>query len=449
MLEIVKKLLKKGDERERTARKNIAVSFFLKGAGVITTLVVVPLTIDFVSPVQYGIWLTLSSIIGWMNFFDIGFANGLKNKLTAAITNNDRTEAKILVSTSYMFVSMISITLFIVFFIANQFLNWSSILNTSPSLSGQLQIVTIVVFAIFSIQFILQLLHTICVASHDVRLSSLVNFLGNLLGLGIVFVLVKSIKGSLLALSLSIGISPLIILLLFSIYLFSTKYRFMSPSLKMVDYKKGKEIISLSSKFFVIQIGLLFFYNVDNVIISQVSGPLAVTSYGIAYKYFGVITMISGIVMTPYWPAFTEAHIKKDKAWIVKTVNNLQKNCLYIFLLAIIMVIASNFMYRLWVGKDVAVPLPLSLVLAVYVSFNTFRTIFVYYLNATNRLNIQVIIVLVSGIINIPLGYFLGHHFGATGVILATTILCIICGCFEIIQYKKLINDKADGIWDR
>jgi len=449
MLDKIKVLLSKGDERDVNAKKNIIVSFLLKGASVLTSLVVVPLTIDFVSPLQYGVWLTLSSIIGWMNFFDIGFANGLKNKLTAAIAHGDHAEAKILVSTSYMFVAVISLILFVVFFILNNFLHWDSILNTGPGLAGELQTVTLMVFAIFSIQFILQLLHTICIASHDVRLSSLIYFVGNLLGLIIVFILIKTIKGSLLALSLSIGLSPLVILLIFSIILFNTKYKYLSPNIRYVDYSKGREIMSLSSKFFIIQIGLLFFYNVDNIIISQVAGPLAVTSYGIAYKYFNVITMISGIIMTPFWPAFTEAHIKKDTDWIVKTVNNLQKYCIYIFILALVMLLLSSYLYKLWVGKDVSVPFALSAVLAIYVSFNTFRTIFVYYLNATNKLYIQVVVVLIAGIINIPLGYFLGHHFGATGVILATTILCIICGCFEIFQYKRLINDNAHGIWNK
>jgi len=447
MFEKIRTLLGKGDKRQGTANKNIAVSFLLKGASVATSLILVPLTIDFVSPIQYGIWLTLSSIIGWMNFFDIGFANGLKNKLTEAVAKNDMPEAKVLISTSYAFIAIISAVLFILFFVANQFLDWTDILNTDKAFFGELRLVTTIVFGVFSIQFILQLLNAICIACHDVRLSSLISFLGNLLGLGIVLVLLKVVKGSLLALSLSIGIAPLIVLALFTIILFSTRYRAMSPNLKMIDVKKGKEIIALSSKFFIIQIGLLFFYNVDNVIISQVSGPLAVTSYGIAFKYFSVITMISGIVMTPFWPAFTEAHVKNDKEWIVKTINKLKKASIAVFVLSFVMLLVSGWAYQLWVGKSIRIPFMLSAVLSYYVAFNTFRTIFVYYLNATNKLYIQVLIVLGSGILNIPLGFYLGHLFGAAGVILSTAILCTLCGIIEIIQYSKLINNKANGIW--
>lgn len=46
---------------------SIAVSFFL-----------VPLTLGYVDSELYGIWLTLSSIITWLQFMDIGFTNGLK-----------------------------------------------------------------------------------------------------------------------------------------------------------------------------------------------------------------------------------------------------------------------------------------------------------------------------------------------------------------------------------
>ena len=52
-------------------------------------LVLVPLTINYLNPTKYGIWITLSSVIGWFSFFDIGLGNGLRNRFAEAIANND------------------------------------------------------------------------------------------------------------------------------------------------------------------------------------------------------------------------------------------------------------------------------------------------------------------------------------------------------------------------
>ena len=62
---------------------------------------------------------------------------------------------------------------------------------------------------------------------------------------------------------------------------------------------------------------------------------------------------------------------------------------------------------------------------------------------------LQLYLVVFSGIVNIPLGIFLCKKYGAAGVLMSSTLLCIISGVFEIIQYHKLSNDKATGIWNK
>ncbi len=111
------------------------------------------------------------------------------------------------------------------------------------------------------------------------------------------------------------------------------------------------------------------------------------------------------------------------------------------------MVLVSPYVYKFWVGQDIEIPMLLSAILAFYTIWNTFRTIFIYYLNGVGVIKLQVYLVLISGLLNVPLAIGLARIMGTPGVILSTTILCIICGIIEIIQYKKLINQNAKGIW--
>ena len=57
-------------------------------------------------------------------------------------------------------------------------------------------------------------------------------------------------------------------------------------------------------------------YQCTNILISNVSGPNEVTSYNIAYKYLGIAMMIYSIILSPLWPAFTDAYTKKDFNWM-------------------------------------------------------------------------------------------------------------------------------------
>ena len=56
-----------GNSRSIIVKKNIIASFFLKCISILVSLQVVPLTITYINPTKYGIWLTLSSIIAWLS----------------------------------------------------------------------------------------------------------------------------------------------------------------------------------------------------------------------------------------------------------------------------------------------------------------------------------------------------------------------------------------------
>jgi Na+-driven multidrug efflux pump len=113
------------------------------------------------------------------------------------------------------------------------------------------------------------------------------------------------------------------------------------------------------------------------------------------------------------------------------------------------MLLVSERVYDAWVGRSVTIPFSLSLVLCFYTTLNCYRTIFCYYANGVGKIKIQLILILVSGLINIPLAILLGKIMGLAGVVLSTTILCVFCCIFEIVQYKKLINNRAVGLWNK
>ena len=85
----------KGHERSIKAKKNILASFIIKGLSIAISLVLVPLTINYINPSRYGIWLTISSIVAWFSFFDIGLTQGLRNKFAEAKAKGEDNLAQI------------------------------------------------------------------------------------------------------------------------------------------------------------------------------------------------------------------------------------------------------------------------------------------------------------------------------------------------------------------
>ena len=138
-----------GDKRSVKAKTQILYSLILKGISIIIGFVFVPLLLNYLDTERYGIWLTLSSIIAWASFFDIGLGNGLRNRLTEAIADDNTELAKKYISTTYAVLGCIFGVLIIIFLTINPFLDWQKILNTQLVTTKELSIVALIVFIFF------------------------------------------------------------------------------------------------------------------------------------------------------------------------------------------------------------------------------------------------------------------------------------------------------------
>ena len=437
-----------GHPRSLAAKKNILASFIIKAFSIAISIVLVPLTIHYVNSSSYGIWLTLSSIVGWLSFFDIGFGNGLRNKFAEAIAANKEDLARIYVSTTYAILSLIIGGVILLFFIVNPFINWSVVLNAPPAMAGELSILAIIVFVFFCLRFIFQLLSTVLTANQEPAKGSFLELLGSMVSLVIIYVLTKTTSGNLLYLGAALSFTPVIVLIVSSFWLYSRGYKKFVPSLKYVNFSYAHDLMSLGLKFFVIQIAAMVLFNTDNIIIIQLLGSDAVTTYNVAYKLFSIVIMVFTIISTPLWSAFTDAYAKNDIQWIRSTILTMEKIWLLLSVFTIILLFVSPMVYKLWLGDTVQVPFALSVAMTSYIIVYVWQTIHVFLLNGIGKIKLQLYLVIFSSLINIPLAIFLGNKFGLVGITATSTILFAVMGTIFSIQTRKILNNTATKIWN-
>jgi O-antigen/teichoic acid export membrane protein len=115
------------------------------------------MTITYVNSTQYGIWLTLSSIVGWVSYFDFGLGNGLRNKFAESKAKGETGLARQYVSTAYMLMILIAGGLFILIETANCFLDWTTILHVNSSYYEELRAVFAVLIVFFCLNIVVTL----------------------------------------------------------------------------------------------------------------------------------------------------------------------------------------------------------------------------------------------------------------------------------------------------
>ncbi|MBD3630240.1 oligosaccharide flippase family protein [Cyclobacterium sp.] len=444
----INKAINKGHKRSVKAKKNILASFIIKGGSIAIGLILVPLTINYVNPTSYGIWLTLSSMVAWFGFFDIGFGHGLRNKLAESIAKEEFVLAKKYVSTTYAILSLIIGGVLVLFMGINPFLNWASILNTSEALGDELGVVALIVFSFFCMQFVLKLITTVLTANQEPAKASFFNFLGSLFSLLVIFILTKTTEGNLIYLGAALSFTPVLVLTCSSVWFYTQDYKRYAPSFRQVDFSLAKDLMSLGAKFFVIQIGALVLFSTNNVIITQLFGPEEVTPFNIAFKLFNIVTMGFGIVVTPMWSAFTDAYVREEFDWIKQTLAKMRKFWFLAILGSIGILFASPFLYRIWVGDSVDVPFELSVAMCLYVIVAIWQTMHVFFLNGIGKIKLQLYLVTFTAIINIPLAILLGRWFGLVGITMTSTLIFGIMGIVFSIQTHKILNKTAKNIWN-
>jgi O-antigen/teichoic acid export membrane protein len=446
---IIKKFFSEGHQRTIKAKKNIISSVGVKSISVLVNLMLIPLTINYVNPTQYGIWLTLSSVVAWFSFFDIGFGHGLRNRFAEANAIGNVTKARIYLSTTYAVLIIIFLSIWVLFLVINFFLDWSTLLNTSKGSSQELSKLAMIVFSFFCLQMVLKTINTVLIADQKPARASFFDMLAQVITLIIIYVLTITTKGSLINLGLALGSVPVLIFLISSLWFFNGKYRSVAPSLKLIDFSYAKDIIKLGSKFFIIQIAVIVIYQTNNIIITQIGTPMDVTIFNIAYKYLGIALMGFTIVISPYWSAFTEAYVQKDFGWMNSTVKSLRKILYLFFIVLILLVLFSQKMYNMWIGDKVYISYEITISVGVYVLMLIIISLNTQILNGIGKIKIQLLTYSLATIGHIPLALFLGKKLGIIGVIASGSFFYIIISFFAIRQVNLLITDKARGIWNQ
>lgn len=437
------------NSRNKMLRNNILFSGFLKIVGLLTSLVIVPITINYLNNEVYGIWMTITSILYWITTFDIGLGNGMRNYLAEALATNDTKLGKKYISTTMLLLSLIALSMAIVLLYPLITINFNSFFNTNAIAGNELRMAVVIAVGFTLMNFVLKNIGMIFVAMQKYAINDLLSISGNVIALILIYILTKVTTGNLVLVVLAYTMTSCVAFLLAAIPLF-WKHPELKPSLRFFDKSLGKKIVGKGFGFFVIQISsCLVIFGAANFFITQSCGPAAVTTYNIAYKFFNLLVIAYTIILAPMWNAYTDAYVKGDMQWIKATFNKALKFWVLSICGGLGMLLICNLFYKLWIGNMVNVPLSVSASTLVYVCFFNLNNCATYLINGLNKIFVQIIISLAVTTLYIITVLAFGRKLGVEGIVLSMAASYAVMSVVHLYQCRKLINGKADGIWNK
>lgn len=438
------------DKRTSLIRKNILFSFLIKGWSALIVFLLVPLTLNCVGVYKNGIWMIISSMLVWIDNLDIGLGNGLRNQLAASLARGDTKKAREVVSSTFVMLFCIILPLCLLFCLLIGTADIYSFINADknvvPDLANILIACTIFVCSTFVFKFI----GNVYLGLQLPAVNNLLQAVGQTIALAGTAAIYWSGTGSLFQIALVNTAAPLLAYLISYPYTFYYKYPHLRPSLRAFRLKTAKGLFSVGVQFFIIQISGAVLFMSSNVLISRLFSPEVVTPYQIAYRYFYIPLLAFTIICTPYWSATTDAYERGDIEWIKRSNSRLNKIIVIIVAGIVAMTLVSRFFYGVWIGDKVDIPVEITLMMALFMVVTIISLRYSYVLNGLGVLRLQMITTVSAAIVFIPLAVVAKN---VLGTILG--FMCVMCAVnipgmiINMIQYNKIINRKATGLWTR
>ena len=230
---------------------------------------------------------------------------------------------------------------------------------------------------------------------------------------------------------------------------FYYKYPQLRPALSLIRLKEAKEVVDMGVQFFIMQLSSVVLFMTSNLLISKLFTPAMVTPYQITYRYFSVLLVAFTVICMPFWNATTDAYERNDIEWIRNATRKLRLMTIGIVVTMVVMVVISPWVYDIWIG-DVTIDMKMSIVMAAYIFILIYSMRYSYFINGIGKLRLQLIFTASAALIFIPLAYLTTQW--THNIIWFMVVMCLvnIPGLIvNRIQFHKLINGKATGIWNQ
>lgn len=428
--------------REKILIKQFSSSLILKILAMGLGYISIPLFLKYLGDRDYGIWMTIFSIVSWIDTFDLGIGNGLKNKLVENYSKNNFQEMREYIVTGYVSLSSLALIFWMIGCLGIYFFNFSQGLNIDYYSENYLKILFFITYSLTLVNFIVKIYNVLYISVYNSYISNLCTLLFQILFILILIILNRMNKISLLSIAFIYPGFTLILGIVFTAIFFN-KYKNIRPKLKDFRKEKIKMINGLGLYFFLIQISILIIMTTDNMIIMRYLGAEEVATYNIISRLFQVILVIEALISAPMWPLFIDAYVKNDKKWIIKMYKKLN----LLFLLAIVgtgvLITITPLILKIWIGRKLIIPKCLTLLWGIFIINRIWGDIYCIFINATNKIKLQMWLLVLGAVINIPLSIYLLKHLklGSSGVILASNISLLPISIIIPIQVYKIIKN--------
>ncbi len=394
-------------------------------------LAVTPIVLSYLGKDEYGIWIVIGSLVGYMGLMDLGITGSVTQLIAKSDCVENADKINSIVNNSFFLQVIIGSMIIVLGVILSSFFpEWFEIHPDSKEMAWMAFLLAAIGYGISLPPRTLQ---GLIIGKQQIALSVWLEFF--------MFILTTALNLGMLHLGfglISLPIGTIIVRLLsYAVYFKMAKRTFpqLHLSISYFKWQEAKSILSVSLIWFIGGMSAAIIYSSDTIIIGSVIGTGIVTVYALTYRLSEVfrhfIYTISGTAMPGMGQLSGQGEIEKIRN-IFFIMFPFIMNVTFSAVLFIILF--NEAFIGLWVGEELYGGNDLNIVFALTllttVVFHSFSVIL------SSGLNLKAIAISRSleAILNIVLSLWLVQDFGIVGVALGTVIASVMTS-FWVVPY--------------
>jgi O-antigen/teichoic acid export membrane protein len=436
----------KNDQRSRKVFATFNTAILAQAIQVITAVVSVPLTLNYLGKERFGLWMTISTFLSFINFSDFGIGIGYQNGLSKVIAGKNYSYGSKLSATVWAFVLVVFsvIILCSIFLLPHIQLSEHLKLVNATSINEVLPTTQMVLFilSVGILSGIVQRIYDAFQLGYRIKIN---NIISRLLSLALLFVAVYFKSGLPILVFVIIGINDFFMFALApSIF---KKHNWLIPRFKNFDYNILKSVLK---KGIMGMLAVMAFYLLNSfppIIISNRLNVAAVTDYSILNRMISIPTTLITFYLLPLWPAYSDAYNHKDYEWIKRSYKRNNYIVLgYSVVVALTIIFGGKLLIKWWLRNSTFIP-DTKLILC-FVSFMVlafWNAQLSVILNALSKFKSQAVWGLILGLLAVVICYSFAKTLNVQGIVIVISIALGIRCLIMRAEVSKVINNELSN----
>lgn len=343
-------------DRSANIRGRNVVNGILSGSvgrsvSLVAPFLVMPELLGYIGESRFGVWMTLVSLTSMAAFVDFGIGNGLLTQLSRSYGAQNHCQMRSIIASAYGMLGMIGAILLAIIvglvFVTESWMVGSSVV---PLSNENRQIIWVVLTA-FAIGIPVSAIHRILLALQQNIYTNILHAVGS--AFSVIGCIAVIRMGSEPWLAVAVYAFSPIVCTIIGTGLFFIKNHELRLSYVDWSLRRAGDLLALGSSFFILSVVISIALNIDNLLISSILGPAAVTEYAIPAKLASLLGLMMTTLFLPLWAANGEALQRKDFNWIKKSTKKMMiSGGIAVGLAGLFLTVMGETIVRLWMSRE-------------------------------------------------------------------------------------------------